>query len=82
MISKDDWRLTSQENYLKSVELIKSFYKPKGNNDHTHCCFCWEKFMEDEGFLHEGYCTLDRYHWICPTCFNDFKEMFNWEVVE
>jgi hypothetical protein len=31
--------------------------------------------------LHEGYCTLDDYHWICSECFHDFKELFGWRVV-
>jgi len=30
--------------------------------------------------LHEGYCTLDDYHWICGKCFDDFKELFGWRV--
>ena len=31
--------------------------------------------------LHEGYCTLDEYHWIGDKCFNDFKELFEWRIV-
>jgi hypothetical protein len=38
--------------------------------------------------LTEGYTTTaehehgDGYHWICPSCFNDFAERFEWRVVE
>jgi hypothetical protein len=31
--------------------------------------------------LHEGYCTLDEYYWICASCFCDFHERFGWRVV-
>ncbi len=37
--------------------------------------------------LTEGYTTTadhergDGYHWICPTCFDDFAERFEWRVV-
>jgi hypothetical protein len=30
--------------------------------------------------LHEGYSTPDRYRWICQPCFNDFLDLFAWEV--
>ena len=29
-----------------------------------------------------AYSTEDRYHWICPKCFNDFKDMFEWVVTD
>ena len=32
--------------------------------------------------LHEGYATLDRSHWICDHCFDDFVEMFGWKAVD
>jgi predicted Fe-S protein YdhL (DUF1289 family) len=31
--------------------------------------------------LHQGYCTLDEYRWICRECFTDFNEMFGWRIV-
>jgi hypothetical protein len=39
-------------------------------------------YKECDGTLHEGYCTIDNYHWICETCFHDFKDMFKWKVVK
>lgn len=43
---------------------------------------------EDHEVLTEGYAALgtgpegeDDYHWICDTCFNDFRERFAWRVV-
>ncbi|MBM2824639.1 MAG: hypothetical protein HW402_303 [Dehalococcoidales bacterium] len=32
--------------------------------------------------IHVGYATIDDYYWICENCFQDFKEMFAWNVVE
>jgi hypothetical protein len=28
--------------------------------------------------LHEGYSTVDRLHWVCPGCFADFRDEFEW----
>src|SRR6266478_6641809 len=86
MVDSSDWRLMGQEKYLRGVELCRRTYRryPKNSNwDHDHCAFCGAKFMvEDEpDVLHEGYSTLDEYRWICPACFDDFKEMFGWRVV-
>ncbi|HEX5012051.1 MAG TPA: hypothetical protein VFY71_16820 [Planctomycetota bacterium] len=57
-------------------------YNKNPNWDHDHCSFCWTKFAVEPGpdILHAGYCTLDEYHWICPTCFHDFKGQFEWRV--
>ena len=81
MNSKTDWRITNQANYLKNKQLKHAVYsKSLLNREHDHCEFCMERFSEYDGDLHEGYCTEDEYHWICKQCFDDFKEMFNWDV--
>jgi hypothetical protein len=28
----------------------------------------------------EGYTIVEKNHWICKSCFNDFKEMFKWKL--
>ena len=58
-------------------------YAKNANWDHDHCSFCWTEFAVEErpDVLHEGYCTLNEYHWICADCFEDFKERFDWRVV-
>jgi hypothetical protein len=86
MTNKEDWRLTNQENYLKGVTLVRRSYRQYAKNpnwDHDHCDFCWAEFCfkQCEGALQEGYATLDDYHWICPTCFEDFKDMFEWKII-
>jgi hypothetical protein len=79
-----DWRLQGQEKYLQGVTLAFRTYRRYLHNpswDHDHCEFCWAKFMEDvPDALHEGYCTLDEDRWICPDCFRDFRERFDWTL--
>jgi hypothetical protein len=87
MTDKKDWRLNNQEKYLKGVTLVRRSYRQYAKNpkwDHDHCDFCWEKFSltECEGSIREGYATVDDYHWICPACFEDFKDMFEWKVID
>ena len=78
----DDWRLTDQTQFLRNRNLIFTEYKVCNIEwDHDHCEFCWKTFSEYEGDLHEGYVTTDKMHWICPDCYNDFKEIFNWKIV-
>ncbi len=58
--------------------------------DHDHCDFCWAKFMAPEiadrnpEMLAAGYTIASEERstfWICPSCFEDFKERFAWTVV-
>lgn len=82
MIEQNDWRLHGQDDYLKGRKLVKVPFRSE-LSDHYHCDFCWARFSDLEGDLHEGYVTAGkRHHWICPECFEDFKEMFQWELVE
>lgn len=84
MREPNDWRLTNQEQYLKGVTLTWRSYAPTGTgNDHDHCEFCTAKFMmgEPQDALTEGYATTDGYRWICKSCFNDFLDLFKWQVV-
>lgn len=79
----DDWRLRGQEDYLQNRTFkITKFKAQKGKSLHTHCEFCWHKFMENcEGVddcSQEGYCTNDDMYWVCKECFEDFKKKFHW----
>ena len=81
MTMQGDWRLTNQDAYLQGATLVHQQWQPANpRNDHDHCAFCWDKFAEYDGCLHEGYATEDRYYWICGECFHDFKERFQWRV--
>ena len=84
MVSKDDWRRMGQENYLLEVELqhIEQYTPHSETWEHEHCSFCTEKISAYEGNLHSGYCTTDsdQSEWICPACFDDFKDEFQWKI--
>ena len=83
--NRPDWRLQGQEKYLHGVTLTRRAYRQYASNqswDHDHCEFCGAKFSVESlpDTLQEGYATADDYRWICPTCFEDFKEMFGWTL--
>jgi len=79
MVENNDWRLTNQKNYLSKKKLLHTTYKSNNESwDHDHCSFCMENIDATTGY---AYCTPDNYYWICETCFNDFKKMFEWEVI-
>jgi hypothetical protein len=66
--------------------------------DHDHCDFCWATLMDTSGFeerwreehsdvLDSGYTPAPPHEgfgsvWVCPACFEDFRERFGWSVVE
>ena len=80
MIEKNDWRLTNQMDFLFQKQLLHINYRSnQADWDHDHCVFCGINIDSTTG---KAYCTTDLYHWICDTCFNDFHEMFEWEVIE
>src|SRR3954470_5401091 len=81
----DDYRLQGQARYLQGATLHWSQYKqPSADWDHDHCEFCWKTLAEPaSGCIHaefSGYTTDDQYRWICKSCFDDFKERFEWKV--
>ncbi len=77
----DDWRIRNQENYLIGVWLTKKKYSKWSDSwEHDHCEFCSATISELENDLNEGYATDDDYHWICETCYQDFKERFQWKL--
>ena len=78
----DDWRLTNQLDYLFRKKIKKCNFSDFPEKDHEHCSFCWDKFGHDEDLIKDGYCTEDNYHWICNSCFEDFKIMFEWKIVD
>lgn len=85
MVNDDDWRLQGQERALMGKTLYLRHYKAYSDKwEHDHCTLCWEEFSDhdSEDTLHEGYTTADNYHWVCKTCFKDFRDMFHWEVGE
>jgi len=83
MVEKDDWRLRGQDFLIGKKLYYRKWRSKKPQWDHEHCEFCWEKFMEtNPETLHYGYTTEDNRHWICQDCYEDFKDMFQWILVE
>ncbi|MCL1892736.1 MAG: hypothetical protein FWG02_00685 [Holophagaceae bacterium] len=77
----NDWRLCNQMEYLKGETIKHSKWITLEESwDHDHCAFCSDKL--DASTIEKAYCTTDYYHWICPECYNDFKEMFEWTLEE
>ena len=76
----NDWRLTGQEQYLKGKYLKEQTQKELKNKDetwHEHCEFCMDIISKSTVLC---YCSEDEYRWVCPKCFADFKELFEWKI--
>ena len=79
-VEEKDWRLTNQADYLMNVSLHWAQYRRYSERwGHDHCEFCWVPFKTRDvpGTAKEGYVTQD-WRWICETCYEDFKLMFDW----
>ena len=47
---------------------------------HRHCDFCTKSMTVD---LNEPcYCSKNGVDWICSECFNDFRQRFEWKVLD
>lgn len=87
MVDEHDWRLRGQEEYMRKMEFeYKKFLPRKGQDAHTHCEFCWHKFMENcDGVFDcstHGFCSADGQYWVCEECFHDFRELLSWRIVD
>lgn len=84
MIDKDitkDWRWGNQKKYMDDIVIVHRKYSEKETkNNHDHCEFCWATLGLDVPDNVDSYCTEDEYRWICPECYNDFKEYFKWTL--
>lgn len=51
--------------------------------DHDHCAFCQRHIsvpLAVDDAINRSYVTEDNHHWICESCFGDFRELFAWTV--
>lgn len=87
--SIEDWRIMGQPGYLFRKNLYYKTFIPYFDDqhpDHAHCEFCNNYFslekVSDNHYLHEGYYEPESKSWICETCFQDFKEIFQWTVIK
>jgi hypothetical protein len=83
MIDKHDWRLAGhQANYLHGELLRYAPYRPPLPGwTHDRCEFCWTPFAPEagDGCVAEGFYT-DDHRWICESCYEDFKVLFDWRL--
>jgi hypothetical protein len=84
-VTEGDWRLQDQDRYLSGVRLRWANWWPyRPDWDHDHCAFCWAEIsdqpLDDHTEYDAAWVTDDDYHWICPGCFEDFRERFKWVV--
>jgi hypothetical protein len=91
---EDDWRLQGNETLFRGAVFVRKTYTQWSPEwDHDHCSFCGRPFAENgtpadrPDALHEGYSTpgppadpKDDYYWVCPPCFDDFREHFRWTL--
>ena len=74
----NDWRLTNQKNYLYNKTLRRKLYDQTIETwDHDHCVFCWTRIDAKSPSAY----TDEEGHWICEECYEEFKEMFEWEGI-
>lgn len=71
----------------EGMKNIKFEYKDFLNlGEHEHCKFCWHKFMKNpngqKDCSNQGYCSTDGKYWVCEECYDDFKLLFNWKLVD
>ncbi len=83
---ESDWRLQGQESYLKKSKFVyRQYQRPRLDWDHDHCEFCGIKILEErklkdsKNVICEAYVNEDD-RWICPECFLDFKDQFEWNL--
>lgn len=83
-----DWRILNQDEYLLNEKFLKinSYEFKKQFKDerlfHEHCDFCFDKIEKLDMFKYKyAYMTRCLNTWICPVCFDDFKDKFNLEVI-
>ena len=85
-----------QEQFLQGAAFRRKPYRAwREDWDHDHCAFCQRRLVEkgtpsdDPEAQTVGYAAPGRgpqgeddYHWVCDECFADFRDRFEWTVVE
>lgn len=84
-IETDDWRLNFGKEpsfYGKYRWSLKKWTKTSPHWDHDHCEFCWQKIsdIDNPDIQPEGWADDEEKFWVCKSCFEDFKEMYQWEL--
>lgn len=82
MIEENDWRLLNDVDFLR-----KKYINPTDSEEickkapHLkNCIFCLDS-LKDKYYLN-WYIPADISCCICKYCYNDFKEMFEWKLLD
>jgi|SRR5215208_865552 hypothetical protein len=82
-------RVRNLEAELKGASVRWRFADDEIGWDYDKCIFCLTAFtIEDCPGTHQkgfrgGYVTQQSIpHWICESCFGDFKDLFHWKVLQ
>ena len=83
MVEKDDWRLLVNN----GKELLKTCVNPTDGEEISNhaprlmrCEFCLEPVQNTPH--QQWFIPIDLSCCICENCFNDFKEMFEWKLLD
>ena len=68
--------------YSDCVWSFKTWTITREGWDHDHCEFCLIKItdLDISDSLKEGWTNQDEGLWICESCFEDFKDKYQWKV--
>lgn len=69
------------QEFLVGRRLIFCKFTPDGESEHEHCNMCGAKFSINPGDLHIGYRTDDSIGWVCPECYDYYKDEYDWTVM-
>ncbi len=67
---------------VKNTDRGKEYLEGKNIGDfwHRHCDLCTRKITPTVDLV--CFCTHDFETWLCDECVNDFKEHFDWSIVQ
>lgn len=85
MREENDWRLDIAQEpsfYEKFTWELKKWTQTRSNWDHDHCDFCGTEISNiiNDEIQNIGWTNDDEYYWICETCFDDFKDLYQWKI--
>ena len=81
-ILEKEWFILEFEEkvYLHNKSLLHSEFVDNSPGAHDHCELCWARFSTRPEDLQFGYFEKDSNSWICPDCYNNFKNLFGWNA--
>lgn len=74
--------MITYQSFLVGKRLFSREFKQSKTSDHEHCNMCGAKFSENSNDLHYGFSTEDQIGWVCPECFEYYKNEYKWTIVE